>query len=566
MSAVVSAVKSVAKTVVNTVEQVGRAVEKVAEVVVDTAKYVAENPEIVAIVIAAPYATAAVGTAVGASATAVTLATPAVTAAAITASQGGDLEDIGKSALAAFVGAPIGQYVGTQVAAATGAQSALQVGLANAVGGAAGGASGALVLGEDVGKSAVMGAAGSLGASLARSGASELGVNKYGAAGGAIADVGEAVGRTAAGGNLEQELISAGIGTLAREGKVALEELRAPTTAYFPKISPDTAALTGSTIEGQPVTDVATGEGAEGQPRLFPKGLMVYDPQTNVSEIYAVRNQQGEVFEARNIFYSNGTVQRIIYDPNTDTYQQQVLKQGKPGESTDLTKTLPGVDVKAGPDDLSFEADTIRRELARRQRVKETGTSAVGGAQGAAEPGAPTGGGGAPTAGDQGEGRGGLIDEGGGGAGGTEPTATGDGTLSETALAGGGRGTTTEGGRVSGKGGAGEGEGGGGDGEGDGALTEAPTPIEELTDAELLQELERLVSEETSAPEALLDVRSAIVRRPRTRGGITVSPRATGQGAAAIVGDKEPIFGGEPDQQQEVWNERSLRLRKALGL
>ena len=402
MGVVADFVEDVGDAVGDVVEFVGDAVGDVAEIVGDTIEYVVENPEIALIIIAAPYATAAVGSAIGASATAVTLATPAVTAAAITASQGGDLEDIGKSALAAFVGAPIGQYVGTQVAAATGAQSALQVGLSNAVGGAAGGATGALVLGEDVGKSAAMGAAGSFGASLARTGASNLGVNKYGAAGGAIADVGEAVGRTAAGGDIRQELISAGVGTLAREGKIALEELRAPTTAYFPRIGPQMAALPGSTIEGQPVTDVATGEGAENQPRLFPKGLMVYDPQTNVSEIYAVRNQQGEVFEARNIFYSNGTVQRIIYDPNTDSYQQQILKQGKPGESSDLTKTLPAVDIKAGPDDLSFEADTIRRELARRERVRTTGESAVGGTSGAAEGGAPTGGGGAPTRGDQG--------------------------------------------------------------------------------------------------------------------------------------------------------------------
>jgi hypothetical protein len=31
------------------------------------------------------------------------------------------------------------------------------------------------------------------------------------------------------------------------------------------------------------------------------------------------------------------------------------------------------------------------------------------------------------------------------------------------------------------------------------------------------------------------------------------------------VGEKEPIFGGEEDAQQSVWNTRSLRLRKALG-
>jgi hypothetical protein len=556
MGVVADFIEDTGNAVGDVFEFVGDVVEDAAEIVGDTIEYVVENPEIALIIIAAPYATAAVGSAIGASATAVTLATPAVTAAAITASQGGDLEDIGKSALAAFIGAPIGQYVGTQVAAATGAQSALQVGLSNAVGGAAGGATGALVLGEDVGKSAAMGAAGSFGASLARTGAAQAGVNKYGAAGGAIADVGEAVGRTAAGGDIRQELISAGIGTLAREGRVALEELRAPTTAYFPRIGPDMAALPGSTIEGQPVTDVATGQGVEGQPKLFPKGLMVYDPQTNVSEIYAVRNQQGEVFEARNIFFADGTVQRIIYDPNTDNYQQQILKQGKLGESADLTKTLPAVDIKAGPDDLSFEADTIRRELARRERVKTTGESAIGGTQGAAESELPTGGVRTPTGGDEGEGGAGVGRESS-----NVDTPTGTQSLPKVEVTGGISDDVRVGNRL------GVGDGGGeGEGEGDGALIEEPTPLDELSDAELIKELERLVAEEGASPEALLDVRSAIVRRPRARGSIAVSPRATGQGAAAIVGDKEPIFGGEPDQQQEVWNERSLRLRKALGL
>jgi hypothetical protein len=556
MGVVVDFIEDTGNAVGDVFEFVGDVVEDAAEIVGDTIEYVVENPEIALIIIAAPYATAAVGSAIGASTAAVTLATPAVTAAAITASQGGDLEDIGKSALAAFISAPIGQYVGTQVAAATGAQSTLQVGLSNAVGGAAGGATSALVLGEDVGKSAALSAAGSFGASLARSGAAQAGVNKYGAAGDVIADVGEAAGRTAAGGDIRQELISAGISSLAREGRVALEELRAPTTAYFPRIGPDMAALPGSTIEGQPVTDVATGQGVEGQPKLFPKGLMVYDPQTNVSEIYAVRNQQGEVFEARNIFFADGTVQRIIYDPNTDNYQQQILKQGKPGESVDLTATMPAVDVKAGPDDLSFEADTIRRELARRERVKTTGESAIGGTQGAAESELPTGGVRTPTGGDEGEGGAGVGRESS-----NVDTPTGTQSLPKVEVTGGISDDVRVGNRL------GVGDGGGeGEGEGDGALIEEPTPLDELSDAELIKELERLVSEEGALPEALLDVRSAIVRRPRARGSITVSPRATGQGAAAIVGDKEPIFGGEPDQQQEVWNERSLRLRKALGL
>lgn len=50
------------------------------------------------------------------------------------------------------------------------------------------------------------------------------------------------------------------------------------------------------------------------------------------------------------------------------------------------------------------------------------------------------------------------------------------------------------------------------------------------------------------------------------RGPTSLTPRQIGQGYSAIVGDKEPTFGGDPGAQQEVWNVRSLRLRKALGL
>ena len=54
--------------------------------------------------------------------------------------------------------------------------------------------------------------------------------------------------------------------------------------------------------------------------------------------------------------------------------------------------------------------------------------------------------------------------------------------------------------------------------------------------------------------------------RPFRRGPGAVTTRQVGQGYSAIIGDKEPTFGGDPGQQQDVWNVRSLRLRKALGL
>jgi hypothetical protein len=45
-----------------------------------------------------------------------------------------------------------------------------------------------------------------------------------------------------------------------------------------------------------------------------------------------------------------------------------------------------------------------------------------------------------------------------------------------------------------------------------------------------------------------------------------IPSRVTGEALVGILGDKEPLFGGDEDEQRAVWNRRSLRLRKALGL
>ena len=45
-----------------------------------------------------------------------------------------------------------------------------------------------------------------------------------------------------------------------------------------------------------------------------------------------------------------------------------------------------------------------------------------------------------------------------------------------------------------------------------------------------------------------------------------IPSRVTGEALVGILGEKEPLFGGDEDEQQAVWNRRSLRLRKALGL
>ena len=51
---------------------------------------------------------------------------------------------------------------------------------------------------------------------------------------------------------------------------------------------------------------------------------------------------------------------------------------------------------------------------------------------------------------------------------------------------------------------------------------------------------------------------------PRATAGIP--ERVTAQAVEGILGEKEPLFGGDEDDQRAVWNRRSLRLRKALGL
>lgn len=79
--------------------------------------------------------------------------------------------------------------------------------------------------------------------------------------------------------------------------------------------------------------------------------------------------------------------------------------------------------------------------------------------------------------------------------------------------------------------------------------------------------------EETAAPKPVSDkvMPATVVSRetpsfaPR---GTTpgYGTRVTGETLTGILGEKEPLFGGDEDEQRAVWNRRSLRLRRALGL
>jgi len=442
----------------NTIEAVGDFVEDVVEVVADTVEYVIENPEVAIIAIAAPQLLPTLGVP--------TILVQPVTSALITASQGGDLEDIGKSALGSFVGQGVGGAVAGKVGSAIGAQGAstpMQTALANAVGGATGSAAGAVATGADVGEAALMGAAGSAGASLARSGAVELGQQPKSFSGELAADIGEAAGRTAAGGDFRQELASSALGALSREGNLALEELRSrPETAatkqaiaaFSQPRSPGVGRQLGEATAGLGMNPVLA-EDIEGQP---------------------VRSTE------------------VIVTPDVDTS-----------------------DVRTGR--------TIPSSLPS-GRAKAAGTS-----------------GGVTTTATGGRGAG-------EGAGGRAPEEMTGAELLETAAAGEERERLPE-------------------VEVEDELIEEPIDFTRFTDEELIEYLnQEFPLTEPEAPEPdfrPMDVRPArgSIRRAAPS---SISPRVVGTSpTAAIVGEKEPIFGGEEDAQQSVWNTRSLRLRKALG-
>jgi hypothetical protein len=98
-----------------------------------------------------------------------------------------------------------------------------------------------------------------------------------------------------------------------------------------------------------------------------------------------------------------------------------------------------------------------------------------------------------------------------------------------------------EGGAGRGEGGEGEGEGAGGEGEGEGGAG---------------------VTETRLRPSLIFDRETG--GRPETT---PFASRVTGEALASILGEKEPLFGGDDDEQRAVWNRRSLKLlSRALGL
>jgi hypothetical protein len=661
MSAVV---KFVGNAISKTVEAVGSVVEKVAEVIVDTVKYVAENPEVIVIAIAAPQLLPTVGV--------TGIAVQPVTAGLISASQGGSVEDIGRAALGSFIGQGVGTQVAQQAGTAMNAGgSAIQTALANAAGGAVGGAAGAAITGGDVGVSALTGGVGSAAASLARSGAtSQFDIDETGTAANIAADVGEAIGRTAAGGKLEEELLQAGLGTITRAGQQATRDLLTPTDADI-QAEVKRAAGVQTDAEQQAATRLADVD------ELITKA--VRDPSSKVDVAQAAPVSAAQVSTLSNIVEQNlvrnlvtqvpaSTLDKIVAN---STPLQQVLNATERGAGTVLeriltsaegraqllkevvantpdmakkyvnratveslidagasnaARALVGIGALAAPGNIFQQTDEDQimaekvAEMLRTGKPPATAQTSAGeplGMEGepvglrpvevtakrpepvievgrnirpdtrtaprtrsepitgtlpqtspatqtqtspAPEP-APEG---APATQTQTQTQPSRP-------GGTTGRTTGVGTpTGTTRLPTGADGGDTEARPVEELSGrellgtdAGEDMGA----TEDEALAEEPVNLSELSDQELIEYLNQqfpLTAPETDTGFEPLDVRPARVGRSRP---MSISPRVVGTSpVAAIVGEKEPIFGGEPDPQQEVWNERSLRLRRALGL
>jgi hypothetical protein len=481
MGVVADIIEGAADVVGDVVEFVGDVVEDVVEVVVDVVDYVAENPEVALIAVAAPALLPSIGI--------TGIAVQPVTAGLISASQGGDLEDIGKAALGSFIGQGVGGAVAGEVGSAIGAKGAstpIQTALANTVGGATGSAAGAVATGADVGEAALMGAAGSAGASLARSGAVELGQQPKSFSGELAADIGEAAGRTAVGGDFRQELASSALGALSREGNLALEELKnRPQTERTKQII-----------------------AAFSEPRSPGVGTQLGEATAELGGAI-VPGTRADIEEAR----------RLGIEVPESNMKAAVVSDRELPEVTVTGSRIDGSDVRTGR--------TIPSSLPS-GRAKAAGTA-----------------GGVTTTATGGMGAG----EGGGRA----PEEMTGAELLESAAAGEERERLPE-------------------VEVEDELIEEPIDFTKFTDEELIELIEYLNQEfpltEPEAPEPdfqPMDVRPA---RGSTRRAApsSISPRVVGTNpTAAIVGEKEPIFGGEEDAQQSVWNTRSLRLRKALG-
>jgi hypothetical protein len=467
MSAVVKAVVGVVEDVF---EAVGDVVESVVDVVEDVGKAI--DDYVVQPILDDPvsFAVQVAGAAVG--------IPPPVTAAAITAAKGGSIEDIGKAAAVAYVAPKVGTYVGGQVATAvagTGMNQTLQQTLVNATSSAAAGATSAAIQGGDIGATALLGAAGGAGGTLAGEAARGLDLGdtaaryaetagRVAAQGGRGEDIGMALGQQAVGD------ITRSVRDRPKDGPMTREEL---ADATYKLLQDELAALEGKTPrEGVQVAEAdmsdrpplridiegvgdLTSEPREGGPGEVPERTL---PSVNVTADMDV----GALSDAQLIELVRAGQRRRQEAARPAEGREQ------PMEGAEGDQVMPETVVEGEPIDDDISDEEIL-ELVRLGRERADSEMELGGGEGEGIP-------------------------------------------------------------------EGEMQLGGGEGEGEAPVTPrvSGTPI--------------------------------VADRISRRGAASLTPRQVGQGYSAIVGDKEPTFGGDPGQQQDVWNIRSLRLRKALGL
>ena len=470
---------------VDVVESVGGAVEDVLDTVVETVEYIAENPEILIIAVAAPYALPYIGI------TGVAIAP--VTAGLISASQGGDIEDIGKAALTAYVAPQVGKAAGGVAATAvagTGMNVTLQQTLVNATASAAAGATAAAIQGGDIAESALLGAAGGAGGTLAGEAARGLDL------GDTASSYAETVGRVAAQGGDSEDIGMA----LATQGVKDITKSLKDRPTDRPMTREEIADATFEILQ----EELAALEGKE------------YGPGVEVAEAGM----------------SDRPPLRIDIEGVGDFESEDI--EGGPDEADDAL--LPDTRVTADMDFGSLsDAQIIDLVRAGQRRRKADAPSTEGRTP---EPGGTT------PEGEQ------VMPE-------TVVSEDAEGDISDDEI--------LELVRL------------GMDRSEEPTLDETvvtddaeDTMLDEVVvtdDADLDGEMELGAGDgEGARPVTPKVYGTPIVAKDVARRGASLTPRQVGQGYSAIIGDKEPTFGGEQGPQQEVWNERSLRLRKALGL
>jgi hypothetical protein len=472
-----AAVEFVADVVEDTVEFVGDVVEDVGEAVVNVVETVVENPEIIVIAVAAPYAVGAVGAAAGASAATIAAITPPITAAAITASQGGDLEDIGKAALTAYVAPQVGKAVGgatAQAVAGSGMSNAMQQTVVNTISSGAAGATAAAIQGGDIGATAALGAAGGAAGTIAGIGAAELGAPE------AAIPYAETAARVAAqGGDVGMALAQQGISDITRSMKdrptdqpMTREEL---ADATYELLQEELAALEGRTPrEGVQVAEADMSDRPPLRIDIEGVGDQTSEPREGGPDETA-ENQLDNLPPVSELSDA-----QLIDLVRAGQRRRQEATQPAQAAPVEGEEPMPEAMPEAMPEGEQIEGEISDEEILELVRLGRD--RADGGGEGA------------------------------------EDTVLGETVVEDDFIP------------------EGEMQLGGGEGEGEAPVTPRVfgTPV--------------------------------VADRISRRGAASLTPRQVGQGYSAIVGDKEPTFGGDPGEQQDVWNIRSLRLRKALGL